>query len=255
MSQSRWISALYTHQFKFHHTEPEQVYLTRWLPDPNVDPGALPAFCQHFIGAGGCVVSVEHGKVLLITEKYAIKSSSKRRKQGKNGKGGKNGQNGQNESVEEQQDVALLPPWKIPGGQLDDPNESVSEAAMREVREETGVDTEFVAMLGFRHMHSFRFAKSDFYFGCLLRPKLNEDGSLPEPKPDPREIALCKWTDLDEYFSYTHLNRVQTEIQKAVKAYLEDPSVCLSQTDVTEHRKSALWFSVPPKKDSGNVKK
>jgi len=224
ISQSHLIPILAEQKFEFHHTEPDCVFMTRWLPDPLRDPGALPRFCQHYIGAGGCVIDIARKKVLLITEKFAWGEHRRKKTQ-----------------------VGELPPWKIPGGQLDDPDEAISEAAIREVREETGIESEFVAMLGFRHMHNFRFAKSDFYFVCLLKPK--DDSVLAEPNPDYREISLCKWTDLDEYFSFTHLNNVQTEIQKAVKLYLEDPTKCLAMSDITEHRKKALWFSLAETKE------
>jgi hypothetical protein len=42
--------------------------------------------------------------------------------------------------------------------------------AIPEVFEETGIETEFVCVLTFRHMHGYHFGCSDFYFVCLLRP-------------------------------------------------------------------------------------
>jgi ADP-ribose pyrophosphatase YjhB (NUDIX family) len=45
---------------------------------------------------------------------------------------------------------------KIPGGAIDS-GEDIADAAIREVFEETGVKTEFVTMLSFRHLHNFRF--------------------------------------------------------------------------------------------------
>lgn len=49
--------------------------------------------------------------------------------------------------------------WKIPGGALDTPNEEIGDCSIREIWEETGVKTEFVALLAFRHLHNFRFGK------------------------------------------------------------------------------------------------
>ena len=65
--------------------------------------------------------------------------------------------------------------------------ENIAETAMREVKEETGIDTEFISLLCFRHMHQFRWGNSDFYFTCLLRP-LTTDIVI-----DQSEIADCKW--------------------------------------------------------------
>lgn len=42
--------------------------------------------------------------------------------------------------------------WKFPGG-LADLGEGIGEAAVREVWEETGVETEFRSVLSMRHQH------------------------------------------------------------------------------------------------------
>ena len=55
------------------------------------------------------------------------------------------------------------------------------------MKEETGVDTEFVGVVCFRHMHNFRYGCSDFYFVCHLRPLTKEI------KIDESEIADCRW--------------------------------------------------------------
>ncbi len=74
--------------------------------------------------------------------------------------------------------------------------EDIWETAIRETYEETGVKSEFVAMLCFRHMHGYRWGIDDLYFACLLRP-LNTDINI-----SPSEIADAKWMDvsvLDRY--------------------------------------------------------
>ena len=68
--------------------------------------------------------------------------------------------------------------------------EELWETAIRETFEETGVKTEFVAMLCFRHMHEYRWGTDDIYFVCLLRP-LTTDITV-----NPAEIAEAKWTDV-----------------------------------------------------------
>lgn len=68
--------------------------------------------------------------------------------------------------------------------------ENLFETAVRETKEETGVDTEPVALLCFRHMHGYRWNCSDFYFTCLLRPLTTE------LQHDDQEIAACKWMDV-----------------------------------------------------------
>ena len=68
--------------------------------------------------------------------------------------------------------------------------EELWETAIRETFEETGVKTEFVAMLCFRHMHEYRWGTDDLYFACLLRP-LTTDVTI-----NPTEIADAKWMDV-----------------------------------------------------------
>ena len=128
--------------------------------------------------------------------------------------------------------------WKIPGGQCDDPNESLGDAAVREVWEETGVKTEFVSLLGFRHMHSFRFGKSDLYFIALLKP-LTKEINL-----DPEEIEFCEWIPLDKYFSFTHLYKVQMEAMKCLKRYEEDGTIQLKAHDVSQFNRKSTMYTV-----------
>lgn len=68
--------------------------------------------------------------------------------------------------------------------------ENISETAIREVKEETGIETEFVSLLSFRHIHEFRWGTDDLYFVCLLRPLSSN------VKIDEQEISACKWIDV-----------------------------------------------------------
>ncbi|KAL0489119.1 nudix hydrolase [Acrasis kona] len=185
--------------FEYHHAERNYVMMTSWLPDVSKHPNKLPRCPQHFIGAGGAAIDVENRQILLITERTEFFPSS-------------------GEKIDH---------WKIPGGQLDDPDESIGDCAVREVYEETGVKTEFKAVLSFRHLHNFRFEKSDIYFICLLSPI---DKTL---NPDPVEIDKCQWVSLDEYFAMDKLRPVQKAAMNSVKEYIKDPNKCLKTYDVS----------------------
>ena len=61
------------------------------------------------------------------------------------------------------------PFWKLPGGMVET-GESIQEAAIREVWEETGVKTKFVSIIGFRELIKYTWGQPDLYFICLLEP-------------------------------------------------------------------------------------
>uniref|UniRef100_A0A0B7AR21 Nudix hydrolase domain-containing protein n=1 Tax=Arion vulgaris TaxID=1028688 RepID=A0A0B7AR21_9EUPU len=155
--QSSLIPKLTDLGFDFHHAKPGLVCLTKWLPE-NI-PNHIPGYANHFLGVGGFVVNTL-GQLLVIREQYHVKNN--------------------------------IATWKLPGG-LADAGEEISETAIREVLEETGVETEFVCVIGYRHMHNYRHGCSDFYHVCLLKPLTTEI------RPCPLEIAECKWMDLEEY--------------------------------------------------------
>lgn len=84
--------------------------------------------------------------------------------------------------------------WKIPGGMLD-PGEYIPEAVIREVLEETGIQTQFLGILNVRHHHTAQFGNSDLYWTCLLKPLTNAITKQED------EIADAKWMPLDEFLA------------------------------------------------------
>ncbi|XP_042492788.1 nudix hydrolase 8-like [Macadamia integrifolia] len=142
--------------FSYHHAEPGYVMLTYWIPD---EPCILPASPSHLIGVGGFVMN-EKREVLLVKEKKCPCRCS---------------------GI-----------WKLPTGFINK-SEEIFTGAIREVKEETGIDTTFLEMIGFRHAHLLAFEKSDLLFMCMLRP-LSSDISI-----DEKEIAEAKWMPLDEF--------------------------------------------------------
>lgn len=88
------------------------------------------------------------------------------------------------------------------------------DAAIREVAEETGIQTKFDSLVCVRHALggpnriSFGFECSDLYFVIALKPDNHEIVKCE------REIAQCEWMDFDKYLSLpniTEMNRLFLE--------------------------------------------
>ncbi|CAK7337376.1 unnamed protein product [Dovyalis caffra] len=141
--------------FEYHHAEPGYVMLTYWIPDY---PCMLPTSPSHQIGVGGFVIN-DKREVLAVKEKCPCSCSNV---------------------------------WKMPTGYINK-SEDIFYGAIREVKEETGVDTSFLKMVAFRHAHLFAFDKSDILFMCMLRP-LSYEITI-----DEKEIQAAMWMPLDEF--------------------------------------------------------
>ncbi|KAB2039147.1 hypothetical protein ES319_D03G193700v1 [Gossypium barbadense] len=114
--------------FEYHHAEKGYVMLTYWLPE---GPSMLPANASHQVGVGGFVVN-DKNEVLVVQGKHCAPSF-----------------------------VGL---WKIPTGFIDE-SEEIYAGAVREVKEETGIDTEFLEVVAFRlvlHLHVEASINSDY---------------------------------------------------------------------------------------------
>ncbi|OAY78518.1 Nudix hydrolase 2 [Ananas comosus] len=71
--------------------------------------------------------------------------------------------------------------------------EDLHVGALREVKEETGIDTEFVEVLAFRQSHKSLFEKSELFFLCLLRPLSFEI------QRQESEIDAAAWMPIDDF--------------------------------------------------------
>ncbi|KAK4847018.1 hypothetical protein QYF36_024398 [Acer negundo] len=120
--------------FRYHHAESDYLMLVKWIPETS---DTLPSNASHRVGIGAFVMN-DKGEVLVVQERNG-------RFKGTN-------------------------VWKLPTGTVDE-GEDICTAAIREVKEETGVDTEFVEVLSFRQSHQSFFRKSDLFFVCMLRPR------------------------------------------------------------------------------------
>lgn len=115
--------------FHFHHTKKDTVVLNRWLDDTT--ESKIPEFATHNVGVGAVVIN-SRNEILCVRELR------------------KN-----------------YMPWKTPTG-LSDVGESIDEAAIREVMEETGIVTTFRRVLSFRQTHGMS-ADSSVYFPNYAR--------------------------------------------------------------------------------------
>ncbi|CAJ2663996.1 unnamed protein product [Trifolium pratense] len=156
LEQSDLVPIAVKEGFQYHHAEPGYVMLTYWIPD---GPCMLPANASHQVGIGGFVIN-DNNEVLVVQEKHCS--------------------------------PATLGLWKIPTGFIHEAEE-IYTGAVREVKEETGIDTEFIEIIAFRHVHNVAFEKSDLFFICMLRP-LSSKITV-----DDLEIEAAKWMPLVEF--------------------------------------------------------
>lgn len=162
-ARAAYVPVATTAGFEFHHAEREYVMLTKWLPED--EPSTIPANASHQVGVGAFVYDEEGGKVLLVQEKRGPASG---------------------------RDL-----WKMPTGLLE-AGEDIPEAAMREVSEETGIETEFGAVIGLRHGHFGAFGKSDMFAVVGLRVK---NGASREIIIQEQEIEAAKWATVEEFLA------------------------------------------------------
>ncbi|XP_066153059.1 uncharacterized protein [Euwallacea fornicatus] len=164
LDQSDWVPILVKNGFKYHHAKKDYVMLYVWLSSSEIDN--VPPYAHTMIGVGAVVVN-ESDQVLVVKEKYFYKE----------------------------------PLWKLPGGYVE-PGENLVDASIREVLEETGIQTEFVSVLTVRHGHGGMFGCSDIYIVLNLKALTNNISKCD------REIADCQWMDIEKYLSHPQIHEL-----------------------------------------------
>ncbi|KAI3510331.1 hypothetical protein L1887_17238 [Cichorium endivia] len=144
--------------FYYHHAETKHLMLVHWIPETI---NTLPANASHRVGIGAFLMN-QNGQVLVVQEKSG-----------------------------KFQGTGI---WKFPTGVVDE-GEDICDAAVREVKEETGIDSKFIEVLAFRQSHKSFFEKSDLFFMCMLQP-LSFNIHLQE-----KEIEAAQWMAFEEYAS------------------------------------------------------
>ena len=153
------------HGFAFHHAEGRHAVLKRWL-QPTLED-RVPPYATHQVGIAGLVLDGA-GRILLVRE--------------------------WRDSPDGERVPSLR--WKLPGGLLDR-GESFEEAATREVREETGLDTRCLSILSFWHRHDLSWGQSDLYYVARLQ-LVDEDQEL---SPQADEISDVTWMPIEEFMA------------------------------------------------------
>ncbi|KAJ6813323.1 nudix hydrolase 2-like isoform X1 [Iris pallida] len=178
--------------FWYHHAEPSYLMLVYWIPTTT---HTIPVNATHRVGVGAFVMN-DKKEVLVVQEKT-----------------GK---------------LRGLGLWKFPTGVVDQ-GEDIFTGAIREVKEETGIDTEFLEVLAFRQSHMSFFEKSDLFFVCMLRP-LSFDIQKQES-----EIEAAQWMPIEEYAAQPFLQKhellkyiVDVSLAKVEKRYAGFSPVCIS---------------------------
>mmetsp|Transcript_6396 Transcript_6396/g.12059 ORF Transcript_6396/g.12059 Transcript_6396/m.12059 type:complete len:445 (+) Transcript_6396:149-1483(+) len=155
--------------FEFQYAKNGLLVMTKWLPE---DSGSrLPHGPTHQVGIGAVILHPVTHKMLVVQEKHGPAAARKL--------------------------------WKMPTG-LTDPGEDIVDAAVREAKEETGLDVEFDRIICMRQAHGGIFDQSDMFFVCLLhlsqqhKEKLQRGIEIPLI-PQEEEIAKIKWMSMDEF--------------------------------------------------------
>ncbi len=116
--------------------------------------------------------------------------------------------------------------WSIPGGKLE-PGESLVEACQREIKEETGLDTEvknIVAVVE-RRVEGFHYVIIDY-----LVQLSDEENSQPVAQSD---VSEARWVSLENLFDYDLVAGLAEIILRTYKVYNGEHVAGLYDIDAT----------------------
>lgn len=192
--------------FEFHHAEKRHVMLAKWLPRDM--PNTLPMNASHTVGIGA-VVTDPQGRVLLVREKSGP--------------------------------AARLGIWKLPTG-LVDAGEELHEAAVREVKEETGVDVTFEHLGAFIMNHGGNLAhanKSNIFFTVKCKATSSEISE------QSGEIAEAKWFTQEEWHAmpFPEKDSVWDALNRS--ALTADAHLLAKQLPWGRNRPGTRWYHYP----------
>ncbi|KAF8014846.1 hypothetical protein BT93_H0592 [Corymbia citriodora subsp. variegata] len=146
--------------FRYHHAEQNYLMLVCGLPETH---DTIPVNASHRVGVGAFVLNDK--QEVLVVQEHSGRS--------------------QGTGV-----------WKFPTGVVNE-GEDICDAVVREVKEETGIDTKFVEVLCFRQSHKSFFTKSDLFFLCTLQP---EPSAIDIQKV---ESEAARWMPIEKFAGQT----------------------------------------------------
>jgi len=109
--------------------------------------------------------------------------------------------------------------WVLPGGHIE-PGEKILDAAVREAKEETNLDTTAVAIVDFGEIINpphFHRTCHFIYFDCLLLAK-TEDASMQE-----EELTDSRWVTPEEALSMDLATGYEKDIQGYIRYLSAQP--------------------------------
>ncbi|CAG5089639.1 Oidioi.mRNA.OKI2018_I69.PAR.g12287.t1.cds [Oikopleura dioica] len=186
---------------EYHHAKKGKVVLLGWLPTD--DTNNVPAYPYTGIGVGGLVIN-SNNQVLMVKEKYAFSEY-----------------------------------FKLPGGHVDK-GEDLHIAAIREVKEETGIDAKFKGIVQFRHFHDMPIEGhfcSDIYFIILLEPE-DETQTI---KIQANEIQCAQWINIEDALSGNSVSEHNKGFIKAARECLESNTFINIRKEEAFERVFSMW--------------
>ena len=166
--------------FTYHHAEADYLMMCAWLGDGE---STLPANASHSIGVGIVCIN-ERGEIVMVQEATGPAA---------NRAGGF---------------------WKVPTG-LVNAGEELGDGCVREMKEETGIDVEYVATVGFRELPRAMHGKGNLFFMCLCK-LVGESEIVMQAS----ELAAARWMPIDDVMALPYYQGVgaYSELMRASMA-------------------------------------
>ncbi|CAD8154400.1 unnamed protein product [Paramecium pentaurelia] len=191
--------------FYMHHCTQNYLLFSQWIVED--EKNQLPNYTTHSIGAGGLIL--HNNQILLIQEKNGLYKDE----------------------------------WTIPGGLVND-EELIIEAAIREVKEEAGLDVEPYDCFLIRDLPIANQYQADLYFVILMRLQ-NNNQSI---KIQEQEIKNFKWVELNELQEFYQNNKFGM-----VQSRLMESLIQFNKSNKFDHQFISL--DAQPKEMYGQIKK